>query len=248
VKSGRVRPTGPAGGPERWWRRRGVRVLGLVLGLLVLWVGAPRLLRHVGFFRVRQIELVGVRYLAPAVVIGALRLDPHASVYDDADRLEARLRQLPGVADVRISHRLPGVLKVQVQEVEPVALVPGADGGPLTVVDAADRPLPYDPARTPVDLPVAASADSGLVRLLAMVQSLDPTMFEAVTEASVQHSAVVLDLGVRRLLLNRDAGPDVIRSVALVTQDLASRSRPYDELDARFAGQIVVRRGSRGGV
>jgi POTRA domain, FtsQ-type len=245
MTSGRARPQGP--GPERWWRRRGVRVLGVGVGLLVLWFGAPRLLRHVGFFRVRQIELVGVRYLAPAVVIGALRLDPDASVFDDADRLEARLRLLPGVADVHISHRLPGVLKVQVEEVEPVALVPGPDGGPLTVVDAGDRPLPYDPARTPLDLPVAASADSGLVRLLATVQSLDPTMFEEVTDAAVQRSAVVLDLGARRLLLNRDAGPDVIRGIALVAQDLASRARPYDELDARFAGQIVVRRGSRGG-
>jgi hypothetical protein len=245
MSAGRARPSG--GSPEAWWRRRGPRVLIGSAGLLALWFAGPVLLRHVGFFRVRQIEVAGVRYLAPAVVIGALRLTPEASVFDDGAPLEARLRLLPGVVDAHISRHLPGVLLVRIQEVEPVALVPGANGGPLTVVDAAGRPLPYDPARAALDLPVAASADSGLVRLLAMVQSLDPTMFEEVTDAAVQHDAVVLDLGARRLLLNREAGPDVLRVVGLVAQDLAARGRPYDELDARFAGQIVVRRGSRGG-
>lgn len=238
---------GRAGRAEPWGRRRGPRVLGAGLGLVVLWLVVPLLLRHVGFFRVRQIELTGVRYLAPAVVIGALRLDPHASVFDDADPLEARLRRLPGVAEVHVSRRLPGVLRVRVREVEPVALVPGPDDGPLTVVDAAGRPLPYDPARVSLDLPVAVEADSGLVGVLAMLQSLDPTMFEDVTEAALRRGAVVLDLGTRRLLLNRDAGPDVIRGVALVVQDLKARSRSYDELDARFAGQIVVRRDARAG-
>jgi hypothetical protein len=30
--------------------------------------------------------------------------------------------------------------------------------------------------------------------------------------------------------------------VVLVAQDLAARERPYVELDARYAGQVVVRR------
>jgi hypothetical protein len=58
---------------------------------------------------------------------------------------------------------------------------------------------------------------------------------------------VVLELGPRRLLLAREAGPEVIRAVVLVTQDLASRSFRYAELDARYAGQIVVRRAAGGG-
>ena len=44
-----------------------------------------------------------------------------------------------------------------------------------------------------------------------------------------------------RVLLRRDAGPDVIRAVVLVGQDLAATGREYTELDARFAGQVVVR-------
>jgi hypothetical protein len=53
---------------------------------------------------------------------------------------------------------------------------------------------------------------------------------------------VLLELGPRRVLLRPDAGPEVIRGVALVAQDLAAKGRPYAELDARFAGQVVVRR------
>jgi cell division protein FtsQ len=218
--------------------------VGLVLGA---WLVLPRLLRHAGFFRVRQIELVGVRYSAPAALIGALRLAPRASVFDDPDVLASRLRALPGIADARVVRHLPGALKVIVREVEPIALVPGTDGGPLTVVDGAGHALPYDPSRTPVDLPVAASADSGLVSMLALVQSVDPTLFEEITAARASRGDVVLQLGARRVLVGGDAGPEIIRAVVLVANDLAARSRAYTELDARYAGQIVVRRTAGGG-
>jgi cell division septal protein FtsQ len=220
--------------------------VGLVLGA---WIVLPRLLRHAGFFRVRQIELVGVRYSAPAAVIGALRLTPGASVFDDPDVLTERVRALPGIADARVVRRLPGALKVIVREVEPIALVPGRDGGPLTAVDGVGHALPYDPSRVPLDLPVAAAADSGLVSVLALVQSVDPTLFEEITAARASRGDVVLQLGApaRRVLMARDAGPEIIRAVVLVANDLASRSRPYAELDARYAGQIVVRRTAGGG-
>jgi hypothetical protein len=48
------------------------------------------------------------------------------------------------------------------------------------------------------------------------------------------------------VLLSRDAGPEVIEAVVMVARDLAAKARPYAELDARFAGQIVVRRRSAG--
>lgn len=222
--------------------RRTLIGIGVVGGA---WLVGPHLLRHVGFFRVRQIELVGVRYSAPAAVIDALRLEPNASVFDDLDALAERLRALRGIADARVVRHLPGALKVIVREVEPVALVPGANG-PLATVDAAGHPLPYDPSRVAVDLPVAASADSGLVALLALVQSMDPTLFEEITAARASRGDVVMQLGSRRLLVARDAGPEIIRAVVLVANDLQARSRSYGELDARYAGQIVVRRTAGG--
>lgn len=227
--------------------RRRWRVAAVLAGGLLLWAGGPRLLRHVAFFRVRQVELVGVRYLAPATVLGALRLSPRANVFDDRHELESRLRALPGVARARIARRLPGVLRVIIREVEPVALVPGPDGGPLAVVDADGRRLPYDPSRTRLDLPIASSADSGLIGVLALVQSVDPTLFETISTARAGRGDVVLELGSRRVLVRRDVGLDVVQAVVRVAHDLARRSRSYGELDARYAGWIVVRRTAGGG-
>jgi len=230
--------------PAQWRQRRSVKVAAIVAALALLWLGGPLLLRHVGFFRVRQIELVGVRYMAPGAVIGALALGPRASVFDANEPLTARLRALPGIADARVVRRFPGALKVIVREVEPVALVPGAAGGPLTVVDSGGRALPYDPSRVGLDLPVAASVDSGLVAVLALVQSVDPTLFETISSARPTRggSGVVLQMGSKRVLVARDAGPDVIRAVERVTEDLATRERSYTELDARYAGQVIVRK------
>jgi hypothetical protein len=84
------------------------------------------------------------------------------------------------------------------------------------------------------------------VAVLALVQSVDPTLFETISSARPTRggSGVVLQMGSRRVLLARDAGPDVIRAVERVSEDLATRERPYTELDARYAGQVIVRKTS----
>jgi hypothetical protein len=116
------------------------------------------------------------------------------------------------------------------------------------VVDASGRPLPFDPARAGLDLPIVASADSGVVGVLALIQSVEPTLFQSITGArGLPRGDVLLDVGSRQVVVRRDAGPEVIRAVTLVAQDLEARGRPYRELDARFAGQVVVRRHATAG-
>jgi len=222
-----------------WWG-------GAVLGALGLWLAAPPILRHLAFFRVRQVEVVGVKNLDPDAVLAALRLAPRASVFDDTRLLADRVRGLAGVADARVVRRLPAALKVVVQEVEPVALVPGAGG--LVAVDAGGRSLPFDPARAAggggLDLPIAQVADSGIVQVLARIQAFDPVLFQDI-DAARRFGArgdVLLELGSHRVLLARDAGPEVVQAVVLVARDLAAKARRYAELDARYAGQVVVRR------
>ena len=233
----------------RWRRRALVGVTGSAL-LVLFWLGAPLVLRRLAMFRVRQIELVGVRSLAPDAVIAALRLGPRASVFGDTRLLADRVRGLAGVAEARVVRRLPAVLSVELREVEPAALVaaPRGSGRGLVAVDAAGRPLPFDPARSGLDLPIAASADSGVVGVLALIQSVDPALFQTITGArGFARGGVLLEIGPRRVLVGRDAGPEVIRAVVLVAQDLAAKGRAYVELDARFAGQVVVRRKATAG-
>jgi len=239
---------------RRWprWRRRAAAGIGGSALVVLAWLGAPVALRRIGLFRVRQIELVGVRNLAPDAVIAALRLQPHASVFTDTRLLADRVRGLAGVADARVVRRLPAALLVQVREVEPAALAPRKGG--LVAVDAAGRPLPFDPARSGLDLPIAANGDSSVASVLALIQSVDPALFQTIAGARAitrgagsEAGGVVLEIGSRRVVVGRDAGPEVIRAVVLVAQDLAAKGRPYAELDARFAGQVIVRRRRTGG-
>ncbi len=222
---------------------------GAAMALLVVWTTAPLLLRRIAFFHVRQVELVGIRYLDADQVLAALRLSPHASVFDDTDALAERLRRLDGVADATISRRPPGSLKVVVREIEPVALAMNGRGA-LEPVDADGRVLPYD--LTGLDLPIVPAGDSGVVGVLARVQAFDPALFQTINAARRTASprsggAVLLEIGggAHRVLLGCDAGPEVIEAVILVARDLAAKRRSYAELDARFDGQIVVRRKSR---
>jgi len=223
--------------------QRGVRFVAGGVAALALWFGSPAVLRHLTIFQVRQIELVGVKRLPPDAVIAALRLPAEASVFTDTRLLADRVRGLAGVAAARVERRLPSALAIEIREVEPAALVAGGpQSGALVAVDAAGRALPFDPARTGLDLPIAASADRGVVGVLALIQSVDPALFQTITSArGLARGDVLLELGPRRVLLGRDAGPEVIRAVVLVAQDLDAQGRRYVELDARFAGQVVVR-------
>ena len=235
---------------RRWprWRRRAAAGLGGSALVALSWFGAPLALRQLPLFRVRQIELVGVRNLTPDAVIAALRLEPRASVFTDTRLLADRVRGLAGVADARVVRRLPAALLVEVREVEPAALAPRRGG--LVAVDASGRPLPFDPARSGLDLPIAASGDSGVAGVLGLIQSVDPALFQTIAGArAIARGAggVLLEIGSRRVLVGRDAGSEVIRAVGLVAQDLAAKGRPYMELDARFAGQVIVRRRPAGG-
>jgi cell division septal protein FtsQ len=235
---------------------------GAALLVMVLWMTAPLGLRRLRFFRVRQVEIVGIRYLDAEQVLAALRLPDQASVFDDTQVLVERLRGLEGVADASVTRRPPASLNVIVREIEPVALLENARGA-LAVVDADGRPLPFDPASQGgratgtgggLDLPIVRSsgaADSGVVGLLARVQAVDPALFQTIDAARRTGSSrgdVVFEIGAHRVLLSQSAGPEVIQAVVVVARDLAAKARPYAELDARFAGQVVVRRKSAGSV
>jgi cell division septal protein FtsQ len=235
------------------WRRASRWVLlwaAALMSVMVLWMTAPLELRRLRFFRVQQVEIIGIRYLDVDQVLAALRLSPRASVFDDTQVLAERLRGLDGVADASVSRRPPGSLKVIVHELEPVALLMNGRGA-LQPVDADGRALPFDV--TSLDLPIVrtSTGDSGVVGLLARVQAVDPALFQTIDAArrtETTRGDVLLELGAHRVLLSRDAGPEVIQAVVLVARDLAAKARPYAELDARFAGQIVVRRRSAGSV
>ena len=224
------------------WGRVALVAGAAVVVLSPLW--GPPALRPFRFFAVRRVELVGVRYLSPDLVTGALGLRKDASVWDRLGPLAARIRALPGVAEAKVTRRLPAALRVEVREVEPVALASGPEG--LVPVGPDARPLPYDPTRVAVDAPVMASAERPLVAALAAVRAAEPGFFGEVASARAGPAgSLELDVEGRgggrvRLALPVDAA--VVQAVAAVERTLAARSEAWQELDGRYAGWVVVRR------
>jgi cell division septal protein FtsQ len=219
--------------------RPGWKLLGGATLAVAVWLAGPAVGRRLEFFRVRRIELAGLHYLEPRAVLDALRLPKRTSVFDDLAPYERRAAALPGAAKVTVRRRLPGTLRVEVTETVPVALAATARG--VVMIDAQGRVLPYEPARTAPDLPVATTADSMVAGLLGRMMELDPASYAQVSAAWRQQDDIVLEVGGRRLLFRADASAEEMRAVMAVAQDLAKQNRSYRELDGRFAGQVVVR-------
>lgn len=227
-------------------RSRGARIARRVGALLLLaavlslpWSG-PRLLAKLAFFRVKKVEIRGAVYLPPADLIARLRLDSTASVWDDPAPLVARLRRHPQVRDARIERRLPGTLVVRVDEHLPTALVPSAKG--FAVIDERGQPLPVDPAAAKLDLPILASRDTGLARLLADLRVAYPTLFERVSEIRREgRDELLVRLPGIRVRALADVTADRLAETIPVEADLARRHLGVAELDLRYRDQVIAR-------
>ncbi len=210
----------------------------VVLGGVML---TPSVLRRMAFFRVRQVELVGVRYLAPDDVLAALRLRPEQSLFDDLDVLEERASRVGGVVQARVKRVLPGTLRVDVSERIPMAFAPGPEG--FVTLDALARPLPFDPSTSAVDLPIVARPDTLLVGALGVVRFASRDLYDAIDWVEeVRGGGVRLVLGDRRILLQAVPSVGDVDAVLAVRELLALNGNEYEELDARYGGWVVVRR------
>jgi len=236
------RASGAPPAEEPRWRKR-LRRVGQLFAVLALlaspWWGRA-LLREMDFFRVRRVVIEGARYAAPDEIVSRLRVDTTASIWDDVAPLVARVKEHPQVREVRIGRRLPGTLVVRVTENPPVALVNSPRG--LVVTDASGESLPVDPTRTDVDLPVLASRDTLLLRLLGEVRAYSPALFARVSE--VRRGArgdIIFVLPEHRILALADVTAERLTDVIPVELDLARRALTVVELDLRFRDQVVAR-------
>ena len=162
----------PPASPEDLRRKRRKRLGALVvLGALVL-AGLPWWGRSLAFFRVQRVEVRGATYARPADIVARLGVDTLASVWDPVAPLERKVRAMTAVRDAHVTRRLPSTLVVTIDEVLPIALVPGSKG--LQAVDEGGHVLPIDPSVQALDLPVAERADTAVLRLLADLRASLP--------------------------------------------------------------------------
>ena len=215
--AGDITQRGPRAGPSA--ARRDEAAAGLALGGAgaarggsAVWFGGPVLLRQVGFFRVRRVELVGVRYLdagggrgGAAAPAAGQRLRRPRSADRGAGAGDAGRR---GRAEVR--RRLPGTLRGD------------GDGGAsrwrwrrrqrpaARCSDARGQVLPFDPGASP--RPTCRSPTRRIAAVAgcsARLQEIDPALLRRVVDGRARvRDDVVLELGGRRLLApaRRDGG------------------------------------------
>ncbi len=220
-------------------RRRLFLGLGVAAALALVWYGTPRVLRHLAFFRVRRVEVVGAAASRPETLVRALALPAGANLFDDLDPAGARVQALPGIRTAEIHRRLPGTVVLEVTEVRAVALSPR--NGRLAMVGRTGKYLPFDPAVSAPDLPVVLNPDAAVAGALSRLRDLDPELFARITAASSVRGDVMLELGGKRLWVRPDVSAEVIRAVTAAEAVLARQGRAWAELDGRFDGQVVVR-------
>lgn len=224
--------------PRRRWRMFVATLILLAVASAPWW--GRRVLARMAFFRVRHVEIDGVRYLGARDVLARLRIDTTASVWDDLGPLERRVGQHPQVGEVRIGRRLPGTLVVHVTENLPVALVPGASG--FRAVDAMGRSLPIDPSRVNVDLPIVATRDTALLRLLAEVRAGAPALFDRISEIRrLEKNELLVRLATVPVRAMADLSASRLAETVPVEEDLARRQLRVAELDLRFRDQVIAR-------
>lgn len=217
----------------------GWKILATAAAASLLWLGLPPVFRHLEYFRVRRVEITGLQYLAAAKVIAALRLRPSASVFDDPAPAARRVRAVPGVVEVDMGRRLPGTLEVRLREATPVALTPRGDR--LALVDAKGTVLPFEPLGSAPDLPVLIGGGALVAGALARAQDFDPALFARIDAAWRVGPDVVFEVDGRWFWFGAQLTAEDIRAVTAVEQNLARQGRKFQELDGRFAGQVIVR-------
>lgn len=220
-----------------------------------LW--GPPLLARTPWFPVERVEVAGTRVVAPHEVLAASGVRRGESVWADPSAWEARLRAHPAVAEVEVTRRLPGTLRITVREKPPVGLV---EEGALRPVTARGEILPADPARVPVDLPLirvpvrdgrVADADRVLLAEVERLGQLDAGLLARVSEVAWSGPDLLLTLSApdARVLLPVGAESTRLRRLRAALEDVEGRSpsggTPPVHVDVRFHDQVVVRFPSR---
>ncbi|HET9134925.1 MAG TPA: FtsQ-type POTRA domain-containing protein [Gemmatimonadales bacterium] len=221
------------------WRTRGLLAALALVSVLGLGVAFPSIIARLAFFRVRAVEVEGIRFLAADEVVRRLDLPADASILVPLAPLRAAAQAIPGVRAAEVRRRWPGTLQVTLLEATPVALHP--QDGQMVLLDHHGRVLPFDPARLDTSLPIAPR-DSALATLLARLRVADPDGYALVESAERDGADVVLRGRGRELRFRPGAEIADLRDAALVRQYLDANEPGWRAIDARFQKWVFVRR------
>jgi hypothetical protein len=240
---------------------RPLAIAGAASALTVLAAIAPALFRRMETFRVQTVEVTGTRYLTPEATLLASGITDSASVFDDTDEWADRLRAERLIANAEVHRRLPGTLRIDVVENEPVALIRTPE---LRPVDANGRVLPIGVGAADLDLPVIAMqtqldadsvADDRTLRLiggLLSIHAYDTALAGAVSEIDEAHGGglrfLLREPAHAELLLPDGPSARTLQQVLLAFDHMRSDGEQTGEtayerltrIDARYEDELFV--------
>jgi hypothetical protein len=237
-------------------------IASAALVLTVLAAIAPALFRRMDAFRVQTVEVSGTRYLAPEAALALSGITDSASVFDDPDAWAERLRAERLISAAEVTRKLPGTLRIDVVETEPVAFVRTPE---LRPVDARGRVLPIAMGGTDLDLPVivgvaeigsdsvADDRTTRLIEALLVVRAYDAALAAAASEIAYAKGggvSLLLREPAHAVLLLPDP-PDArtLQQVLLAFEHLRTEApepgapTAFDgltHLDARYEDEVFV--------
>jgi hypothetical protein len=229
---------------------------------------APSGMRHMESFRVRQVEVTGLRHLDADAAVRASGITMESNVFDDPGSWLEALSAHPLVAGAHVERRVPGTIVLHVRESQPVALARTPE---LRPIDERGRVLPADPSSPEMDLPVlgivtrvsatgqAADAQTLMAtRFLGIVGRLEPGLLGWFSEVATHRDAI-------RVVLRNATDADVLlpaeptaerlrelhltlaelatprlASAGSTARDLGAELSRVRRIDGRFHEQIVV--------
>jgi cell division septal protein FtsQ len=140
-----------------------------------------------------------------------------------------------------------------IKENLPVARIQTPTG--LLPFDSLGKQLPIDPARTNLDLPIVATRDPVLLKLVGAIRAAEPRVFARIEEVKrAGRDEILLTLSRRTatdsvtpaagtLHVRLPVGLSVERLADIfpVETDLARRQVSVTELDLRYRDQVIAR-------
>lgn len=245
--------------------RRGVMVFALVGAAAGVVIAGPWVSEAVAgaeLFRVKHVELEGVRYLDRAELLALAAVPSDLSIWADLDPVAERVRAHPLVHEGRVRRRPPATLVLEITERQPVALVPVPV---LAPVDREGTILPIDPALHRLDLPLLHPRPEGsrpgvgdegstltpaqlrtLSEEVVRVGALEPRMAASLSDVAIDAwGDVILHLDAPAVAIHYrpPLAPHRLREGLKVLSDALVRApdRAPRAVDLRFADQVVVR-------
>jgi cell division protein FtsQ len=228
-----------------------VTTLALVLAAAA---ASPRALRHVDGFRVRQVDVRGSQYLAPREAVQASGITTSSNLFDDVSPWKDALEKHPLIAEARIDRVLPNTVRLRITEVQPIALLAGADadgdaGVSLRAVSADGVILPIDLSKADLDLPVvsASAGAADVLRFLASIRAADFAVYDWISDAATDgHAGVRTRLrapAAAEALFPVDLPETQLKQLKTAIADLVAREEigQLVSIDARFKDQIVTK-------